>query len=87
MLPVCLVESTFYNGCDSVSMVTGEHIESVKRAVKENGGIWISYPKASRQEPDLNGDILRQNLAERGLKAVSLISIDEIWSAFRFKKV
>ena len=63
-------------------------IEDLKSALAENGILWISYPKQSaKQETDLNRDILRESLLTRGLKAVSQISIDNTWSALRFKIV
>jgi len=53
-----------------------------------DGLLWISYPKGtSKVETDLNKDILRVGLEKRGLKAVSLISIDDVWSSMRLKKI
>ena len=61
-------------------------IERLKSALVEHGILWISYPKQSaKQESDLNRDILRDKLADQGLKAVAQISIDDTWSALRFK--
>lgn len=60
-------------------------IEGIISALADEGILWISYPKLSaKKDSDLNRDILREKLAGKGLKAVSLISIDEIWSALRF---
>jgi hypothetical protein len=64
-----------------------DQIEQVKSALRESGILWISYPKQSaRQDTDLNRDILRRHLAGNGLKAVAQVSIDETWSALRFKR-
>jgi hypothetical protein len=53
-----------------------------------DGILWISYQKISaKQDGDLNRDILRELLAEHNLKAVSLISINDVWSAMRFKRL
>ena len=61
-------------------------IEDIKTALVDDGILWISYPKQSaKQESDLNRDILRDKLADQGLKAVAQISIDDTWSALRFK--
>lgn len=61
-------------------------IEDIKTALVADGILWISYPKqSSKRESDLNRDILRDKLADKGLKAVAQISIDDIWSALRFK--
>ncbi len=63
-----------------------DEIESLKAAINRGGILWISYPKQSaKQDTDLNRDILRQLLAAEELKAVSQVSIDQIWSAIRFK--
>jgi hypothetical protein len=46
---------------------------------------WIAYPKAGRLGTDLNRDILGKLLAERGVRPVRQIAIDEAWSALRFR--
>ena len=52
----------------------------------DGGILWISYPKQSaKQDTDLNRDILRESLLNQSLKAVAQISIDDTWSALRFK--
>jgi hypothetical protein len=56
------------------------------RALKPNGLLWISYPKGgSKVQTDLNRDILWAETAKFGLAGVAMISIDEIWSAMRFR--
>lgn len=52
-----------------------------------NGGIvWVSYPKkSSKVDSDLSRDILVSLLNELGFQGVSLISLDETWSAMRVK--
>jgi len=61
-------------------------IEDIKTALVADRILWISYPKLSaKQESDLNRDILREKLSDQGLKAVAQISIDDTWSALRFK--
>jgi len=63
----------------------GIQIEDIKTALVYDGILWISYPKQSaKQESNLNRDILRDKLAEKGLKAVSQISIDDTWSGLRY---
>ena len=52
------------------------------------GALWISYPKGTGKAPDgLHRDRLREYAEQRGLKAVSMIAIDEVWSALRLKAV
>jgi hypothetical protein len=50
--------------------------------------LWIAYPKgSSKKVADLNRDILAAESKEYGLDSVRLISIDDTWSAMRFKKL
>lgn len=46
---------------------------------------WIAYPKAGQLGTDLNRDILWQHLLPRGITGVRQISIDDVWSAMRFR--
>ena len=76
-----LIQAFFFNSED-----LSKQIEALKDALKVDGILWISYQKISaKQDSDLNRDILRELLAEINLKAVSLISINDTWSAMRFK--
>jgi hypothetical protein len=66
--------------------VLDTQIVELKSALVESGILWISYPKQSaKQDTNLNRDILRELLLKKGLKAVTQISIDDTWSALRFK--
>jgi hypothetical protein len=61
-------------------------IEAIKTELVDRGILWIFYPKQSaKQNTDLNRDILREPLLNPDLKAVAQISIDDTWSALRFK--
>ncbi len=46
---------------------------------------WIAYPKAGQLGTDLNRDILWELLKPQGIRPVRQISIDEVWSALRFR--
>jgi hypothetical protein len=46
---------------------------------------WIAYPKAGQLGTDLNRDILVKSLTGQGVQPVRQISIDEVWSALRFR--
>lgn len=64
-----------------------DQVQDLKSALVEDGILWISYPKGSaKKETDLNRDILYKTLAGRGLKAVFQVSVDDTWSAMRFKE-
>jgi hypothetical protein len=55
-------------------------------AVKHDGLLWISYPKkSSKIESDLDRDMVWQAVAKTGLRAVSQVSVDDVWSAIRFR--
>ena len=54
--------------------------------VKPGGRLWLSYPKQSSKVPtDINRDILWKIFPDSEWRPVTQISIDEIWSALRFK--
>jgi len=46
---------------------------------------WIAYPKAGQLQTDLNRDKLVTALAPHNIEGVRLVSIDEVWSAMRFR--
>jgi hypothetical protein len=49
---------------------------------------WISYPKGtSTVKSDINRDSIRITVEEFGLTTVTAISIDETWSALRFRPI
>ena len=54
--------------------------------VKPDGRLWVSYPKQSSKIPtDINRDILWKIFPNNEWRPVTQISIDEIWSALRFR--
>ena len=58
----------------------------VIKAVKEDGLLWVCYPKgSSKVKTDLNRDILWAAMAKFGLAGVSMVSLDEVWSAMRLR--
>ena len=55
-------------------------------AVIFDGLLWVSYPKGSSGvDTDLNRDILWEKLLSKGIRPVTQISIDKVWSAVRFR--
>jgi hypothetical protein len=46
---------------------------------------WIGYPKGGKLGTDLNRDRLVQALADEGIQPVRQVSIDDTWSALRFR--
>jgi len=54
--------------------------------VKPGGRLWLSYPKQSSKVPtDVNRDMLWKIFPDSEWRPVTQISIDEIWSALRFR--
>jgi hypothetical protein len=47
------------------------------------GILWVAYPKANKA--DINRDTLWPILAEYGLRPISQVAVDEVWSALRFR--
>jgi hypothetical protein len=45
--------------------------------------LWVAYPKGNRT--DINRDSLWPILGEQGLRPVTQVSIDQVWSALRFR--
>lgn len=47
---------------------------------------WIAYPKGSSKiKTDINRNTIRETAEEFGITTVAAISIDETWSALRFR--
>jgi hypothetical protein len=56
------------------------------QAFKPDGLLWISYPKQSAKvQTDLTRDEGWAAVAEANWQSVAMISIDEVWSAVRFR--
>lgn len=63
-----------------------ERLPEAARAVKHDALLWIAYPKGSAKTgTDLNRDRLHAAVAEHQLTGVSLVSLDDTWSAMRFR--
>jgi hypothetical protein len=51
-----------------------------------NALVWISYPKkTSKVEGELSRDVIREAMSDTGWRAVSIVAIDRVWSALRFR--
>jgi predicted SnoaL-like aldol condensation-catalyzing enzyme len=48
--------------------------------------VWIAYPKkTSGLESDLSREAVRDAMSGTGWRAVSIVAIDDVWSALRFR--
>jgi hypothetical protein len=54
-------------------------------AAKEDRLSWVAYPKAGQLGTDLNRDRLARLMEPFGLEPVRLVSVDDTWSAMRFR--
>jgi hypothetical protein len=55
-------------------------------SVEFDGLLWVSYPKrSSKIDSDLSRDDMWELYTGAGLRPVSQISVDETWSAVRFR--
>ncbi len=70
------------------SLVEGEKLaKSIGKSLEESGVFWVAYPKGTskKYKSDYNRDSGHALMARHGLDGVSLVSLDDDWSAMRFK--
>lgn len=59
----------------------------VLKKIKNDGLLWMCYPKkTSSIKSDLSRDDGWDVLLQAGFEGIAMVSVDETWSAFRFKK-
>ncbi len=72
----------FVSNTDELTRLAPEAIQAVKRA----GVLWISYPKqSSKVKTDITRDRGWEPVREAGFEPVSMVSINDVWSALRFR--
>ena len=54
-------------------------------SAREDKLSWVAYPKGGRRGTDLNRDSLNEALKQQGVQGVRQVSIDDTWSALRFR--
>ena len=55
-------------------------------ALEEEAVLWVCYPKGgTKAGTDLDRDILHAAMAKHELTGVSLVAVDDTWSAMRFR--
>lgn len=63
-------------------------LPKLKKLLAPNGRLWVSYLKGTaKTKTDINRDTVHAYGKTVGLDGVSLISLDDDWSAMRFKKI
>jgi hypothetical protein len=70
--------------CKDRAQVDGVADQVVRRAGRD-ALTWVAYPKAKKLGTDLNRDTLHEYLKARGVRPVRQVSVDETWSALRFR--
>ena len=61
------------------------HSAPFVEAARRDAIAYIAYPKAGKLGTDLNRDILWDMLRREGLRGVRQVSLDDVWSAMRFR--
>ena len=62
------------------------YVPDALKAVKEDGKLWLCYPKKSSGiQTDIHRDKGWDVLREEGYAGVAAVSIDNVWSALRFR--
>ena len=63
-----------------------QFVDLVLEAIAYDAIFWISYPKGSSGvETDVNRDTLWADLLGKGIRPVTQVSIDNVWSTIRFR--
>ena len=72
----------FANDSDELNLAARTFL----KALTYDGVLWIAFPKkSSKIQTDLSRDKGYEILSKAGLRPVSLVSINEKWSALRFR--
>ena len=61
-----------------------EKFENLKKHLKSDGFLWVSWPKSNQKETDLNIKTVIKIGYDYGLVESKAISINAIWSALKF---
>jgi hypothetical protein len=63
--------------------------KGVSKALAEGGTFWMAYPKGAskKYKADINRDTGHALMQKHGFDGVSLVALDEDWSAMRFKRI
>jgi hypothetical protein len=63
-----------------------QFLPTVAQTVKYDALLWIAYPKGgAKAGTNLNRDLLWEAVAKHDLSSVTLVALDDVWSAMRFR--
>lgn len=84
------VVSGFVNPLDFIHFFAQDRKEyekqlpKLKKALAQNGMIWVSWPKAASKVPtDVTEKVIRDTALKNGLVDVKVCAVDEIWSGLK----
>jgi hypothetical protein len=67
------------------STTLSRQFSALKKAIKPNGVLWISWPKkAAKMNTDLTEDVVRKIGLQHGLVDIKVCAVDEVWSGLKF---
>jgi predicted CoA-binding protein len=78
--PVDMIQIFSANKAEMTQLVL-----KVTRLLKEDGILWLTYPKAGQMDTDLKRETVWECAQVVGMHPVSQIAVDDVWSALRFK--
>ena len=60
------------------------HLPRMRRALKSDGMIWVSWPKKSAKVPtDVTEDVVRDEALKHDLVDVKVAAVDNVWSGLK----
>ncbi len=60
-----------------------QQLPLIKATIKQNGMIWISWPKKASKPADITEDAIRNYALQTGLVDIKVCAVDEIWSGLK----
>ncbi|HEY4788725.1 MAG TPA: hypothetical protein VIH57_21890 [Bacteroidales bacterium] len=65
-----------------------DFLDNQLKKIETDSVLWIAYPKGSSKiKTDINRDTLRVTAEKYGITTVTAISVDNTWSALRFRPI
>jgi hypothetical protein len=78
-------EMDFIQSFFTEARVLDQEFAMLKKAMKQNGVLWISWPKkAAKMDTDLTEDVVRAIGLGHGLVDIKVCAVDEVWSGLKF---
>ena len=78
------VEKDFIHFFTKESKELEQELRVYKKEIKQNGMIWVSWPKkASKVPADVTEDTVRDRALKIGLVDIKVCAVDEVWSGLK----